>query len=192
MFQEFARQENIKIKHGAPYTPTTTGGIERFNQTLVRKLKKLARYNEIEWDKVLQHAVECYRNCPSRATGHTPNEMRGIITSPKIDAENGITSNLRIIDKIKVAENIRVYQETYGREKGRNPASKYAVGDIVLLKNQKKMQDKMAPLWDRTARMTKILFGALEVEAEGRKTIVNTRNVKLFNNNKGIKGGGVL
>ena len=51
---------NIKVLYGSPYTPTTTGSIERLNQSLVRKIRRLSEFNRLSWRSVLLHAIRAY------------------------------------------------------------------------------------------------------------------------------------
>jgi hypothetical protein len=56
--EDFCRINKILIKHGSPYCPTTTGAVERYNQTLMRKLKKICLFGKLDWESKLQDAVE--------------------------------------------------------------------------------------------------------------------------------------
>jgi IS30 family transposase len=44
VMEEMCKRYGIEWKFGSPYSPTTTGLVERFNQTLINNLKKLSRF----------------------------------------------------------------------------------------------------------------------------------------------------
>lgn len=61
-----------EITSGSPYTPTTTGAVERFNQTLISKIRKPSNFGVVNLKDILQKAVQGYNISPSRATGVSP------------------------------------------------------------------------------------------------------------------------
>lgn len=48
---DFCNKKEMILKHGLPYKPTTTGAVERFNQTLVKKIRRLDEFGEISQKK---------------------------------------------------------------------------------------------------------------------------------------------
>jgi hypothetical protein len=54
---------------GSPYSPTTTGLVERFNQTLINKLKKLSLFGHKDWEEMLPSAVTVYNISYHRGIG---------------------------------------------------------------------------------------------------------------------------
>ncbi|XP_014613889.1 PREDICTED: uncharacterized protein LOC106792185 [Polistes canadensis] len=47
--KEMCKEYDISWKHSSPYNPTTTGLVERFNKTLVGKLRKITEYGKFDW-----------------------------------------------------------------------------------------------------------------------------------------------
>ncbi len=76
-FNEFCNKNNIKVKHGSPFTPSTQGVVERLNGTIIGKLRKISEFNENLWPKYLKEAVNAYNRCFHRSIGCAPLELYG-------------------------------------------------------------------------------------------------------------------
>ena len=65
--------EKFRIKHclSSPYHPQTNGLVERFNQTLCKKLAKLSEETD-QWDEFVDLVLMSYRITKHSATGVTP------------------------------------------------------------------------------------------------------------------------
>ena len=72
----FCKKHTIRLIHGSPYCPTTTRAVERFNQTLMRKQKKITEFGKYDWEEMLPRAVRAYNISWSRSTGVAPFECR--------------------------------------------------------------------------------------------------------------------
>jgi len=77
ILENLCSEKCIKLLHGSPYTPTTTGAVERFHQTLLSKLKKLTNNGELSWKRTLEEATNSYNHSRTRTHGFTPYELRG-------------------------------------------------------------------------------------------------------------------
>lgn len=60
---------------GAPFHPQTQGAVERFNGTILSKIKKLSSFGQIEWDQVVCKATDAYNASFHRALGCSPKEL---------------------------------------------------------------------------------------------------------------------
>ena len=69
---EIVHQTGMKWITTSPYHPEANGLVERVNQTIVRKLKKLLDLCVSNWDKVLPLALFAYRICFNRSLGMSP------------------------------------------------------------------------------------------------------------------------
>ena len=56
----------------SPYHPNTNGLVERFNQTLVKALKKFCEDSPEEWDRWLHFVLLAYNTRKNSTTGYTP------------------------------------------------------------------------------------------------------------------------
>lgn len=72
MFQKFVKDLDIKHSTTCEYNPQSNGMDERFNGTLVARLKNLVDKNHSEWDLVLQSAVLAYNLTPNDSSKLAP------------------------------------------------------------------------------------------------------------------------
>ncbi|KAF9761266.1 Retrovirus-related Pol polyprotein from transposon [Nosema granulosis] len=77
-------------KHGSPYNPTTTGLVERFNRTLMEKLKKITEFGKFDWEICLRKARMAYLIAPHRALGCSPWELEHGTFITHMDKQEGI------------------------------------------------------------------------------------------------------
>jgi transposase InsO family protein len=55
-----AKELGIEWKFGAPYSPTATGLVERFNRTYTNKLKKISEFGRVDWYGCIGAATKAY------------------------------------------------------------------------------------------------------------------------------------
>ena len=73
MVAALMEEKAIIYTHGQPYKPQSQGVVERFNQTIQKRiLALLVQYNETDWFNVLDKAVIAYNTTPHSTTGQTP------------------------------------------------------------------------------------------------------------------------
>ncbi|KAF9762052.1 Pol polyprotein [Nosema granulosis] len=73
--RRFAEEKGIDWRYGAPYSPTTTGLVERFNRTFIEKLKKITEFGRWDWGEMINKCLVSYMNSYHRALGCTPQEV---------------------------------------------------------------------------------------------------------------------
>ena len=173
----------VKCNITSAYHPQSNGQDERFNQTLQRQLLKFVSEEQNDWDLYLDSIAFSYRVSRQDSTkaspfylvygrqARLPIELNIKPEEGEPAAEPSTSSDLKfdeyISDMIKIRrralENIQAAQE---RQKGYYDAkhgkdkSKYQVGELVLVKNSKKLSrkgSKMEPNWHGPYRIHEIL-----------------------------------
>ena len=66
---------HIKALRTSPYHPQCDGLVERFNKTLKEMLRKTAKEEGKDWDKLLPYILFAYREVPQESTGFSPFEL---------------------------------------------------------------------------------------------------------------------
>ena len=129
VFDEMCNRFNIKHRKTTPLKPTSTGAVERLNRTLKNLLKCSATRNK-EWDDNITKVLMTYNR-----TWHEE------IQSTPLEAMEG---------KIKPIEKKRLWK------KGSQNFHKYAIGDLVMVKVNKKdhrLENKLSPNYVGTYRI---------------------------------------
>ena len=72
LIENFCREKNILFVHGRPRHPQSQGQVERFNQTVCRKLSKSLHKAAKVWIEILDEMVYAYNVSIHRATKRTP------------------------------------------------------------------------------------------------------------------------
>ncbi|ELQ75880.1 putative Integrase, catalytic core, Ribonuclease H-like, LTR Retrotransposon protein [Trachipleistophora hominis] len=94
-------EKGIHWKFGSPYHPETQGVIERFNDTIMRKLKKVCNFSHDTWDTAVHLAIDAYNKSFHRAVGCSPFELLHKET-PLFSVDAGLVSK-------KHLKNFRTY-----------------------------------------------------------------------------------
>ncbi|KAF9760552.1 Retrovirus-related Pol polyprotein from transposon, partial [Nosema granulosis] len=161
--KELAESRGINWRFGAPYTPTTTGLVERFNRTFIEKLKRVSEYGRKNWVECIHQALEGYLNTRHRAIGCTPREMlRKDLPQEKQEYRDR-------------------YRESYKKEVKNSPDNEINIGDRVLYHHPIKKENKLAPDYDTSGIVRGKSFGSVTLELNNGKIITSSlRNVKKF------------
>lgn len=168
--QNWCNERGINVKHGSPYTPTTTGAIERFNRTLMSKLRKMSEFGNQPWIKILQSAVRAYNISPSRAIGMAPLELVEALKMEEKDRET-------IMRKVK--ENMERYRKSYEKLTGNKEIEELKPGDKVWYKAGPQECGKLGPKWIHKGIIQSKSFKSVRIiGTSGKSIIVNQRNIK--------------
>lgn len=105
------------MKHCSPYTPTTTGAVERFNQSLLRKIRRITEFGKKKWKDHLAQPTDAYNKSWNRSINCSPVELIIGEVKFKIDKEFGVVSRSSI-DQIskRALESLHKYRLKYDRE----------------------------------------------------------------------------
>lgn len=70
--ENLALERKFEWKFNSPGNHSSVGAIERANQTLLNKIKKLSNFGEINWDTVIEQAVNAYNMSYNRSISMSP------------------------------------------------------------------------------------------------------------------------
>ena len=151
-----AKWKSTLPKWGIKHTPTTAanpsanGQVERFNQTLMRMIRKKIGVRTLTWAEKLPEVLWAYRSSVQATTERTPSDLlfgyrmripiEGKYPIPVEDFENQPIERLQQLvelhhKRIEAAELIKKKQERVKQlsEFNKGLATPFAVGDLVLL-----------------------------------------------------------
>ncbi|KAI4293445.1 hypothetical protein PAPHI01_2719, partial [Pancytospora philotis] len=143
--------QGIRWKFGSPYYPQTQGAVERFNDTLLRRIRKLSEFGTRAWDRIVGQAVLAYNNSFHRVIGCTPNElMSGKIPVFDIDRDflrHDFDDSFSIERALqKREEKLSDYATEF--EGSCKPPGKFKVGDSVLRYISTPLAHKLESRWE--------------------------------------------
>lgn len=159
---ELANSEKFTWAYSSPYHPQTNGTVERFNGTILSKLRKLSKYGIDDWEIHLKAALEGYMNSYNRAIGMTPNEYKfGRMPIYHQDIKNGITRKSKQIKRNRLKTYIRKHRERYIQEyaTSKKIPNKFYTGDAVYYYDGARHYGKLESKWRTGFRV---------IEAQGR------------------------
>nr|ABE26655.1 pol polyprotein [Nosema bombycis] len=161
---ELASENDITWRYGAPYSPTTTGLVERFNRTFIEKLRKVSRFGERDWVECLGPCMKAYRNSYHRALGCTPEEF--------------LTRIRRTGQRRKLLE----HRSRYDKVRGKEPSGLRLVkGDRVWYQHPVEQGHKLAAAYRWRGEVVDSKFGSATVKLEdGRVIRAALRYIKRF------------
>ncbi|MGL5706860.1 MAG: integrase core domain-containing protein [Aeromonas sp.] len=152
VIEAFCNENEIKWKYSSPYHPQTNGVVERFNGTIIRKLRAIILFGKLQWDKHLDKALSGYHNSFMRAINMTPREfIEGKTTIYPIDIKLGIQKLGCNFPRDKLVKDISKHRLSYQKEysSGNEIKNKFSIGDEVLFYNQPKQKTKLETKWER-------------------------------------------
>ncbi|KAI4291275.1 hypothetical protein PAPHI01_0549 [Pancytospora philotis] len=180
----------IEHAFSSPGHHETVGAVERVNQTLFNKLKKLCDYGKKPWDLYVAAAVQGVNFSYHRAIQTCPSILKfGILPNMKVD---------KVHQKIDVQVDLRCITDSISRfsphyrasdiQKGKTPwCSDIKIGDRVLIFKEQ-LGKKLANSWLPGFTVVDVVLpDAFIVESNRGKYRINKHHIKLDLS----KGGGV-
>lgn len=172
----------ITIDHSSPYHHNTTGAVERLNQTIMEKLRKIANYKRKNLKRNLELATYATNISFNRAIGTSPFVLKsGKEPVMEIDRRYGKTTGI-IPATQRWSERDKNWKKYANKaiEKGKVvTTANFATGDKVLVYKTTET-DKFAAKWMPGFKITKrIPPDAFEVENGKEKYRVNKKHIKL-------------
>lgn len=140
---------NIMQKFSSPEHHQTMGAVERANQTLIHKLKKLTDNGRLSWEKALVNATFAVNISYHRALGTSPYIFK-FGKEPKFEVDTVFNTEHKHIDHQKIIERQREIFDKYSKkyiQKGKKVCTdSYEIGDKVLIFRQT-LQNKFSTGW---------------------------------------------
>lgn len=180
--REFAERKGIIWKYGSPYNPTTTGLVERFNKTLISKLRKITEFGKYDWEKCLNKANRAYLYSYHRAIGCAPIELYKGEIRTDMDRQEKLGCGLSCeYFQGNLRKHMDVYKKSYDKAINGGKRKEFKIGDIVWYKNISSMVDKLSPKWAYRGKIVEKKFDSYGIILEnGRKIIANKKHLKRF------------
>ena len=165
-----------KWMFGAPFHPQTQGAVERFNGTILTKIKKLSSFGLTEWDLVAQKATDAYNASFHRALGCSPRELL-LGSVPKFSPDATYLPRSRSY-KVPITMGKRIrerVQSKYETEfSNKTSTSEFTAGDKVMRFIQTP-HSKLDAKWDS---------GYLIAGKFGKESYIVTKNNMFYRVNK--------
>ena len=163
----------IEWKFNSPGHHETVGAVERANQTLFNKVKKLCNYGKIPWDRALPQATLATNLSFNRSIQTSPFIMKhGKLPDLDIDKRLGIIDieQNKIAVKQKRDDHFQEYSEK-DIEKGKVLIKKQLqLGDPVLIYKEK-LGDKLGSSWHPGFRITEKILPDAYLVTNGQSTL---------------------
>jgi len=158
---ELAIAKKFKWRRGAPYTPTTTGLVERFNRTYIEKLRKVSNFGKLDWAECVQDALIGYLESFHRGIGCAPIEM----TEKKIQPEQ--------------ESYIERYKNSYIKNCNQKKMEEINIGDKILYHHPVEKRNKLMADFNQSGIVQAKRFGSVDIKLVNGKIITTSlRNVK--------------
>ncbi|KAF9760555.1 Transposon Tf2-6 polyprotein, partial [Nosema granulosis] len=146
--QALAKKEGIEWNFASPAHHKTVGCVERVNQTLWNKVRKLSNFGKRCWEKVVPLATYAVNISFNRAIGTSPFLMKhGRTPELKTDKMLGIPSTdvdlVRLYDRRQ--HNLEKYRKSITKGCIEIPTT-FKIGDRVLV-FKKKLSNKLLSCW---------------------------------------------
>ncbi|KAF9762011.1 Transposon Tf2-11 polyprotein [Nosema granulosis] len=185
--QKYAREMGFEWKYGSPYNPTTTGLVERFNKTLVGKLRKITHFGKFDWARCLDKANKAYLYSFHRAIGCVPLELLEGQLITTMDKQEELEKTLpKDFFETKIHNYVEKYKKSYHRERNNDLKKDFKEGDYVWYKRISSTTDKLAPKWVQEGIIVGKWFDSYRVKLkDGRIILANKKHLKEFFLKKG-------
>ena len=181
LMEKYCESEGVELRHGSPYNPETQGSVERLNQTLTRKLKKMTNFGELDWAVILPKVVIAYNNSYSRAIGSSPSELFGEKMMVEIDGKYFTSTDEYTIntdeERAKARLKVLRYRDKFKKDSDEDEVIE--LYDPVLYAIPAENSNKLSTVWKYKGTVVDKLFKAYKVLTEDNKLIiVNMKYIK--------------
>jgi hypothetical protein len=183
LVQNYAETNKIKWKFSSAFHPETNGTIERFNQTLIHKIRKISDFGLKDWDECLPQATKAYSYSYSRSIGRSPYEAHNLC-EPIFPIDLLIQPNIETnkFEKSDTTNKIQKHRAKYVLEyvgKLGYKTKKLVVGDLVLYWDCTAPKGKLWSRWLSGFKIKELRFKSFVLETpSGNTVIANERYVK--------------
>ena len=182
-FQQYLRQNDIKLRKTTPYYPWANGEIERCNRC-IKKVNQCAHTENEDWRQKLNIFLLLHRTSPHQTTSAAPTTLLF-----NRHVRNGIPQFLDTkkqknqTDKVDL--NRKAKNKQYIDQKRHAKEIELEKGDVVLEKNMHK-ENKLSTNWlNKTFKIVKLNDkNALIEDSEGNQYLRNKVHVKKHQSNK--------
>ena len=208
IFRAFTQQTSTTQHFSTPYYPECNGQVERLHRWIKERLALIsidAGLNFIDgdddWDDyigIIQHA---YNSTPNTMTRHSPNKIIfgydlnfNINPTPQFIPNTSSTNEyIKYMDNSRnIIQNKSIHhQSNYDHirskayNKGRAPAHKYEIGDLVLVNMSRRTtgnQSKLTPTWHGPHEIIHIIIPdkVFKICEVGNESHIQQINIKLI------------
>ena len=180
-FADNAVRLGFRHRKITPLWPEANGEAERFMRTL-KKAIATAKLSGLKWEEELHNFLRNYRSTIHPAIAQTPAEAlfgRNMSNKlPDLSNSDGNTSDRDLRDK-DIRDHHQRYTtklKQYADKKRKTKEHTFQKYDIVVLRNNKKIRNKLSPKYDTTMYIVKdVKHDMLVLSTDGKEDIV--RNV---------------
>ncbi|KAF9761554.1 Gag-Pol polyprotein [Nosema granulosis] len=138
----------IKWDFASPAHHQTVGGVERANQTLWQKIRKVSDFGSRKWETVVAQATHAVNISYNRSIGTSPFILKyGKLPDLPIDTKLGFDTSR--VNHRTILNNVLKRRESYERDitKGKIATkANLSIGDSVCIYKQK-LSNKLEPEW---------------------------------------------
>lgn len=194
-FKLFCQDYRIQQCFNSPRHHETVGCIERANQSLLNKIRKLNNYEIRGWEKVVARAVYGLNISVNRAIGLSPFVLK-YFKQPKFNSDikyGKENQNYNVVELLsRRKKNFLEFSEKHIK-RNQERKKKYKVGDGVL-RYKEAVENKLGSNWEEGFVVVNIVSDhAYVVKKEGKSYRVNERHLRLNSSKeKKISEGGML
>ena len=175
-FAKYAEHMGFKHRKITPLWPSSNAECERFMRTLGKALR-IAHQEGKNWKQEMHSFLRAYRTTPHSTTGVSPHELlfnsKPRTRIPEYNLERSTVDN-NIVRKRD--DEAKAKMKTYADNRNKAKESKLEIGDIVLVRQEKK--NKMSSFFDPIPFRVVEVKGSMITAARRDKTI--TRNSSFF------------
>ena len=143
--QRWCAQEGVTQEYSPPYHHASIGFVERFNQTLLNRLRRMWAEDPRYFAKTVERAVEIYNDTPLSS----PDESKETPSSFVFGSPNQLWKGSRTVWAWLREYTRRQRAKANYRTRGRRIQRTFKTGDRVWLWNTKvvTLKDKLEPWW---------------------------------------------